>query len=113
MPHVQAIELIQDERDQLEHLAKHAKHYEKGNVSQNHIVVVQGKNSERNCRITWSKGRNNCTHRRNWRHHKIEGFRGKRSWTSNEYYSCTSGHRFYRGIDSDTLNPEQIRQAII
>ena len=27
MPYVQAIELIQDERDQLEHLAKHAKHW--------------------------------------------------------------------------------------
>lgn len=34
MPYVQAIELIQDEQDQLEHLVKHAKHWRERQRSQ-------------------------------------------------------------------------------
>ena len=59
MPYVQAIELIQDERDQLEHLAKHTKHWRERQRSQTILWLSQGKTVKRNCRITWSKGRNN------------------------------------------------------
>ena len=65
MPYVQAIELIQDEQDQLEHLVKHAKHWRERQRSQTILWLSQGKTVKEIAVLHGVKEETIRTHRRN------------------------------------------------
>ena len=112
MPYVQAIELIQDEQDQLEHLVKHAKHWRERQRSQTILWLSQGKTVKEIAVLHGVKEETIRTHRRNWRHHKIEAiWEGKRSGHP-RILQAVHQAQILSWIDSDTLNSEQIRQRL-
>ena len=112
MPYVQAIELIQDEQDQLEYLVKHAKHWRERQRSQTILWLSQGKTVKEIAVLHGVKEETIRTHRRNWRHHKIEAiWEGKRSGHP-RILQAVHQAQILSWIDSDTLNSEQIRQRL-